>query len=197
MPLSLPPRQRGTGMSDRFIPHMQTCEADHPNTDYGKCGEPASAVCFDDFGRERFVCSNHFKNSVTGRMEAELATLRAQVADYEEVLADKKRLAREIDIAIHGEPSAAQPSLCDLIGPIRELRTQVAERDERLTIMEFILEDAQPDCELKQGFHCGVRPGYLFNAPISQLRRMAELSGDKFTKWCKRDSARAQSSTEE
>ena len=45
------------------------------------------------------------------------------IADYEEVLADKRRLVRELDVAMHGEDGAAkQASLCDLIEPARELR---------------------------------------------------------------------------
>lgn len=34
--------------------------------------------------------------------------LEAQIADYEKVLGDKRRLAREIDVAMHGEEGAAQ-----------------------------------------------------------------------------------------
>lgn len=43
------------------------------------------------------------------------------IADYEEVLADKKRLVREIDVIINGENAAKQASLVDLIPKIREL----------------------------------------------------------------------------
>ena len=51
--------------------------------------------------------------------------LREQNADYEEVLADKRRLTRELDIAMHGEDGAAQQaSLCDLIEPANRLRAQ-------------------------------------------------------------------------
>lgn len=57
------------------------------------------------------------------------------IADYEEVLADKRRLTRELDIALHGEEGAAkQASLCDLIEPAKRLRetvtAQAAERDD-------------------------------------------------------------------
>jgi hypothetical protein len=45
------------------------------------------------------------------------------IEDYEQVLADHRRLVRELDIAMHGEEGAAQQaSLCDLIKPARELR---------------------------------------------------------------------------
>ena len=47
----------------------------------------------------------------------------ALIADYEEVLADKRRLTRELDVAMHGEAEAAeQASLCDLIEPAKRLR---------------------------------------------------------------------------
>jgi hypothetical protein len=43
-------------------------------------------------------------------------------ADYEEVLADHRRLVREIDVILNGEEGAArQASLCDLIPQIKEL----------------------------------------------------------------------------
>ena len=61
------------------------------------------------------------------------------VRDYEEVLADKRRLAREIDIALHGVDGAAkQTALCDLIEPAKALRARAEkaerERDEALHV---------------------------------------------------------------
>lgn len=54
------------------------------------------------------------------------------IADYEEVLADKRRLTRELDIAMHGEDGAAvQASLCDLIEPAKKMRAEI-ERLRRL-----------------------------------------------------------------
>lgn len=53
--------------------------------------------------------------------------LEAQIADYEKVLGDKRRLAREIDVAMHGEEGAAQQaSLCDLVTPAKRLREQLS-----------------------------------------------------------------------
>lgn len=44
------------------------------------------------------------------------------MADYEEVLADKRRLAREIDVALNGEEGAAkQPGLADILSQIRTM----------------------------------------------------------------------------
>lgn len=53
------------------------------------------------------------------------------IADYEEVLADHRRLVRLLDVALHGEGNAApQASLCDLIEPARRLREAVFPRPE-------------------------------------------------------------------
>lgn len=66
------------------------------------------------------------------KAEAEQSRALAQaqaerIADYEAVLADKRRLAREIDVAMHGEEGAAkQASLCDLVEPARMMRERVA-----------------------------------------------------------------------
>lgn len=55
--------------------------------------------------------------------------MSATVADYEEVLADHRRLVRELDVALHGEAGAAkQASLCDLIEPARQLRRKCEAR---------------------------------------------------------------------
>lgn len=49
--------------------------------------------------------------------------LQRQIAGRDEVLADKRRLTRALDVAMHGEEGAAkQASLCDLIEPARRLR---------------------------------------------------------------------------
>ncbi|ENQ7654623.1 TPA: hypothetical protein ACRNJV_001762 [Pseudomonas aeruginosa] len=43
--------------------------------------------------------------------------------DYEEVLADHRRLVRELDVLLNGEEGAAkQASLCDLVAQVRTLR---------------------------------------------------------------------------
>lgn len=67
------------------------------------------------------------------RLQARVAELEKRCADYEQVLADKRRLAREIDVAMHGEEGAAkQPSLCDLVGPAEALRKRNAELEKWL-----------------------------------------------------------------
>jgi hypothetical protein len=48
------------------------------------------------------------------------------VQDLQDVLDDKHRLTRELDIAMHGERgAAAQASLCDLIEPAKRLRAKL------------------------------------------------------------------------
>ncbi|MES2346997.1 MAG: hypothetical protein V4641_05435 [Pseudomonadota bacterium] len=51
-------------------------------------------------------------------MEA-FEVLSASTADYEETLADHRRLVRELDVILHGEDGAApQASLCDLVAKV-------------------------------------------------------------------------------
>lgn len=57
-----------------------------------------------------------------------LREYRGVLDDYKEVLEDKRRLAREIDVALNGEDGAAeQASLCDLVGAASKLRARVHE----------------------------------------------------------------------
>lgn len=42
--------------------------------------------------------------------------------DYEEVLADHKRLVRELDVLLNGGGAARQASLCDIVSQVRRER---------------------------------------------------------------------------
>jgi len=65
--------------------------------------------------------------------DGEIAELRVQIKDYEEVLTDKCRLTRELDVAMNGEDGVAkQASLCDLIEPAKALHSAVATAKEAL-----------------------------------------------------------------
>lgn len=106
-------------------------------------------------------------------MAAEIADLRAALAqpspaqaeqptadDYEEVLADHRRLVRELDVLLNGEEGAAkQASLCDLVGQVsaivRERRVPLlspsqaeAEQHERLLSEECASALNQRDAAL-------------------------------------------------
>lgn len=49
-----------------------------------------------------------------------------EIESLKEVLEDKRRLTRELDIALNGEEGAAeQASLCDLIEPARRMRQEI------------------------------------------------------------------------
>jgi hypothetical protein len=51
------------------------------------------------------------------------------IADYEEVMADHRRLVRELDVLLNGEGAAKQASLCDIVGQVRrEVETGVLVR---------------------------------------------------------------------
>lgn len=51
------------------------------------------------------------------RLKSALAAVENGItfADYEEVLADHRRLVRELDVALNGDGAAKQASLCDLV----------------------------------------------------------------------------------
>ncbi|HIE1413886.1 TPA: hypothetical protein ACXJR5_002349, partial [Pseudomonas aeruginosa] len=77
----------------------------------------------------RGVCSIYCPNCVKAQARAALAQpspLQAEqptADDYEEVLADHRRLVRELDVLLNGEEGAAkQASLCDLVAQVRTLR---------------------------------------------------------------------------
>lgn len=74
----------------------------------------------------------------TGRVVGYTAALRdneAVVADYEEVLADKRRLTRELDVIMNGEDGAAkQASLCDIVAQLPRLMDEL--RALRLAVKE-------------------------------------------------------------
>jgi len=58
----------------------------------------------------------------------EIHTLQQDLKDTQECLEDKRRLTRELDIALSGEAGAAQQaSLCDLIGQAKEMRMALKE----------------------------------------------------------------------
>jgi len=51
------------------------------------------------------------------------AELEQEVRDYKEVLEDKRRLVRELDVVLNGEAGAAkQASLCDLVAQVKKVK---------------------------------------------------------------------------
>lgn len=66
-------------------------------------------------------------------VDSYIAGAKVERFQYEEVLADKRRLVREIDVIISGVDGAAkQASLCDLVGPIQDLVNENAKLREAL-----------------------------------------------------------------
>ena len=66
---------------------------------------------------------------------ARMTALVAERDDLREAYADTRRLAREIDRAMHGDAAAQQASLCDLVAPAAQLR---AERDAAHALLRSI-----------------------------------------------------------
>lgn len=66
--------------------------------------------------------------------------LERELADYEEAMKDKRRLTREIDVALHGEQDAAeQASLCDLIPLAALARSRAEEAEAQVAAMRGAL----------------------------------------------------------
>jgi hypothetical protein len=87
------------------------------------------------------VCLTRAKPASSPTEKPEILT----ISDYEEVLADHRRLVREIDVIMNGEDGAAkQASLCDLVGDIKELITSftalTSERDAYRKMLETLRE---------------------------------------------------------
>lgn len=63
-----------------------------------------------------------------------------EIEDYKEVIEDKHRLTKEIDVIINGENAAEKPSLCDLIGQIKSLTEEVEtlKNDSNEELLNFI-----------------------------------------------------------
>lgn len=81
------------------------------------------------------------KNSIGAKLVGSrlaVGQLKARVADYEEALADKRSLTRELDILLNGDSAAKQASLCDIISQLSQHKTpilaRVAELEERTRI---------------------------------------------------------------
>lgn len=63
-------------------------------------------------------------------LDAHRLAERATAEDYEAVLADHRRLVRELDVLLHGEGAAKQASLCDIVAQVaaQKRRSHPAER---------------------------------------------------------------------
>ncbi len=59
-------------------------------------------------------------------------------ADYEEVLADHRRLVRELDVLLNGEGAAPQASLCDIVSQVKSggLPLQIAVKTAHQALIE-------------------------------------------------------------
>lgn len=63
----------------------------------------------------------------------------AAIKDYEEVLADHRRLVRELDVLLNGEEGAAkQASLCDIVAQVRRGKNFLAQPTERVATITCI-----------------------------------------------------------
>lgn len=58
-------------------------------------------------------------DQLIARLEGGEDIFAPTVSDYEEVLADHRRLVRELDVALNGDNAAKQASLCDIVAQVK------------------------------------------------------------------------------
>lgn len=107
-------------------------------------------------------------------MRAARDEARDLITHYEAAQADKRWLAREIDVAMHGEAGAAlQPSLCDLVGPARKLRARAdAAEADRAVLRERV---AAVEAALR-ALHMAVQAGCPHGSPALDAALAAALA---------------------
>ncbi|MGB3818087.1 hypothetical protein [Achromobacter pulmonis] len=88
-----------------------------------QAAEPQTVLSFDE--RERILCQfirepiNHDREMAIAIEAATQERLLAPLEDYERVLADHRRLVRELDVLLNGDGAAAQASLCDIVAQVK------------------------------------------------------------------------------
>ena len=122
------------------------------------------------------------RKKAQGILEAYAATLREKLATSQkdiaylnECMEDKRRLTRKLDVALFGEEGAAkQASLCDLIGPAKDMRIELAELRSKLSTAERQREKAADVlCEI--AIIVDAEPGPIPPA-VQRLKERAEAA---------------------
>jgi len=70
---------------------------------------------------EALTMSNRGCIGYTIGLEGQIKRLTVELAGYEECLADKRRLTRELDVIINGDDAAEQASLCDIVAQMKRI----------------------------------------------------------------------------
>jgi hypothetical protein len=70
-------------------------------------------------GKQHGKDDRRLMESHAREQQREIDRLKRDVSELKKVLADKRRLAREIDVAINGDDAAAQASLCDILSQLK------------------------------------------------------------------------------
>ncbi|MEK6882696.1 MAG: hypothetical protein AABY22_23945, partial [Nanoarchaeota archaeon] len=66
-----------------------------------------------------WINENQLDHATNRLIDLFASQLQSTIEDYEEVLADKKRLVKELDVILNGSNGAENPSLCDLVSQIQ------------------------------------------------------------------------------
>jgi len=91
-----------------------------------ECNPPHTCVTLEDYNT--ILHERDYHSAMESSLFDSNESLTARIADYEEALADTRRLTRELDIAMHGKENAAkQASLCDLIPLAKKMWDRIME----------------------------------------------------------------------
>jgi hypothetical protein len=95
----------------------------------------------DDIMRALGIIGAYDLTTVLNEIKKLHQTAPSIVSTYEEVLADHRRLVRELDVALNGQEGAAkQASLCDIVRQVTDNRWKLvradANSDVRIAVMK-------------------------------------------------------------
>lgn len=92
-----------------------------------------------------------------------------RIKDYEDVLADKRRLTRELDVALNGNDAAKQASLCDIVAQVKAAkRESSSDIADRMAIRDKAIE------EVAAHYHGAMADFYQEEAAQESLPGIAE-----------------------
>lgn len=149
-------------------------------TEAAKAAEHQTVLSFDE--RERILCQfisepiNHDREMAIAIEAATQEKLLAPLEDYERVLADHRRLVRELDVLLNGDGAAPQASLCDIVAQVRragiKASAPVADRQRLRELVDVVWNEATestalPDTPWADRLIDKVYPSLAASSPVA------------------------------
>lgn len=76
------------------------------------------------------------------------STAELTSADYEDVLADHRRLVRELDVLLNGDSAAKQASLCDIVCQVQAEPRQLVRCSQLQALLSLGIEICEREAEI-------------------------------------------------